>query len=87
MADLVEATRAGELAGVGGEPTLLASLLNDVSPATGKRCRLDVLYGHAINLMIAGEAERERGRGTGGGEKEGHDISIKSPPLLPPPLS
>jgi hypothetical protein len=65
VADLVEATRAGELAGVGGEPTLLASLLNDVSPATGKRCRLDVLYGHAINLMIAGERLRRGGNGEG----------------------
>ena len=54
VADLVEATRAGELTGVGGEPTLLASLLSDASPSTGKRCRLDVLYGRAINLMIAG---------------------------------
>ena len=45
VADLVEATRAGELSGVGGEPTLLASLLTDVSPVTGKKCRLDALYG------------------------------------------
>ncbi|CAE7451841.1 CYP102A5 [Symbiodinium natans] len=47
--DLVEATRRGEL----GENSIIATMLNDLS-ADGKRVRYGALYGHIVNLMIAG---------------------------------
>lgn len=46
---LVEATRRGEL----GDNSIIATMLNDTS-ADGKRVRYSALYGHVVNLMIAG---------------------------------
>ena len=47
--DLVEATRRGEL----GENSIIAAMLKDADP-DGKRVRYGALYGHVVNLMIAG---------------------------------
>jgi cytochrome P450 len=47
--DLVEATRRGEL----GENSIIAAMLKDAAP-DGKRVRYGALYGHVVNLMIAG---------------------------------
>ncbi|CAJ1345293.1 unnamed protein product [Effrenium voratum] len=46
--DLVEATRRGELS----ENSIIAAMLND--SADGKKVRFGALYGHVVNLMIAG---------------------------------
>lgn len=48
--DMVESTRAGEL---GGQHSIIRSMLEDKA-ANGKHVRYGVLYGHVINLMIAG---------------------------------
>jgi len=47
--NLVEATRRGEL----GDNSIIATMLND-SGADGKHVRFGALYGHIVNLMIAG---------------------------------
>ncbi|CAK9092542.1 Bifunctional cytochrome P450/NADPH--P450 reductase 2 (CYP102A3) (Fatty acid hydroxylase CypB) (Flavocytochrome P450 102A3) [Includes: Cytochrome P450 102A3 [Durusdinium trenchii] len=48
--DLVEATRQGE---IGNQDSIIRSMLEDRT-ADGKHVRYGALYGHVVNLMIAG---------------------------------
>ncbi|KAF8056108.1 cypD [Scenedesmus sp. PABB004] len=49
---MCEATRRGELGG--GARSVLSSLLCDVSPSSGQYVRQRCVYGHMINLLVAG---------------------------------
>ncbi|GBF99888.1 hypothetical protein Rsub_12684, partial [Raphidocelis subcapitata] len=51
VSDLVERTRRGE---IGDANSVIAAMLNDKAPNTGEYVRLGAIYGHLINLMVAG---------------------------------
>ncbi|KAI8468257.1 MAG: cytochrome P450 [Monoraphidium minutum] len=51
VSDMVEKTRRGE---IGDSSSVIAGMLNDKAPNTGEYVRLQAMYGHIINLMVAG---------------------------------
>ncbi|KIY92424.1 cytochrome P450 [Monoraphidium neglectum] len=51
VSDMVEKTRRGE---IGDANSVIGAMLNDKAPNTGEYVRLQAIYGHVINLMVAG---------------------------------
>jgi hypothetical protein len=47
--------------------SVLASLLSEKSPSNGQYVRQRAVYGHVINLMVAGACVKERTRGDSSG--------------------